>query len=280
MNEQMRQIWADGAAGWVENERIFDAVFAPVTAAILDHADVRPGRRLLDVGCGSGTLLAAGAAAGANVVGIDISEGMAAAAQRRVPDATIVVGDAQVADLLGEAPGAPFDRVLSRFGVMFFDEPAAAFANIRRSTGPGARMTFACWRGREENPMFTLGTSLLVERLDPPPEPPAPGAPGPHAFADPDRLRALLAGAGWTDITVNAFDFECDYGIDGSDGVEERLATILGTTTGRLARAQVEPRLGPDGWAAALDEVRAELRRHRVRGTVRFPGATWLVTAE
>ncbi|NEE01901.1 class I SAM-dependent methyltransferase [Phytoactinopolyspora halotolerans] len=276
----MRQIWADGAAGWVENERIFDAVFAPVTAAILDHADVRPGRRLLDVGCGSGTLLAAGAAAGANVVGIDISEGMAAAAQRRVPDATIVVGDAQVADLLGEAPGAPFDRVLSRFGVMFFDEPAAAFANIRRSTGPGARMTFACWRGREENPMFTLGTSLLVERLDPPPEPPAPGAPGPHAFADPDRLRALLAGAGWTDITVNAFDFECDYGIDGSDGVEERLATILGTTTGRLARAQVEPRLGPDGWAAALDEVRAELRRHRVRGTVRFPGATWLVTAE
>ena len=71
----------------------------------------------------------------------------------------------------------------------------------------------------------------------------------------------------------------CDYGLDGSDGVEERLTTVLGNMTGRAAREQLEPRLGADGWAGVLDDVRAELRRHLVDGTVRFPAATWLVTA-
>jgi SAM-dependent methyltransferase len=131
-NDQVGQDWADRAAGWVENEEIFDAVFAPVTAAVLGAAAIEPRHRLLDAGCGSGTLLAAGVAAGAAVVGIDISPGMADAARRRVAAATVVVDDAQEADLLAAAPGAPFDRVVSRFGVMFFADPAAAFANIRR----------------------------------------------------------------------------------------------------------------------------------------------------
>lgn len=281
-NEGMRQDWAGKASGWVENEAIFDAAFAPVTAAILDAASLAPGHRLLDVGCGSGTLLAAGINAGASVVGVDISPAMADAAQRRVPQATLVVGDAQTLDLASRAPGRPFDRVLSRFGVMFFGDPTAAFANIRRAAAPDARMAFACWRERDENPMFTLGSSVLAERLDPAPEDPAPGAPGPTAYADPDRLTALLTAAGWVDVTVGAFDFVCGYGAGGGgdgDGVEERLATILSTSTGRAARQQLVPRLGPDGWSAVLDDVRTELRRHLVDGAVRFPAATWLVTA-
>lgn len=278
VNEQMRQDWTDKAAEWVANEAIFDAVFAPATAAIFDAALAEPGCRLLDVGCGSGALLAAGVAAGMTGVGVDISPGMAEAARRRVPDATVIVGDAQTTDLLAEAPGAPFDRVVSRFGVMFFADPTAAFANIRRAAAPKALMSFACWRATDENPLFTLGHSVLAERLASRPGLP-PGAPGPTAFADPDRVVSLLAGAGWSSITVNAFDFECDYGIDGSDGVEERLATILAGTTGRLAREELEPSLGPAGWAALLDDVRAELRRHLVDGAVRFPGAIWLVTA-
>lgn len=275
----MRQNWASGAAGWVENEATFDAVFAPVTAAILDAAAIEPRHRLLDVGCGSGTLLAAGTAAGAAAVGIDIAPGMAEAARRRVAEATVVVGDAQATDLLAEAPGEPFDRVVSRFGVMFFADPVAAFANIRGAAASEARMVFACWRRMAENPIFSLGTSVLTDRLEPRPEPAPPGAPGPTAFADPDRLVSLLADAGWTSVTVNAFDFECDYGIGESDGVEERLGTILAGSTGRQAREQLLPSLGPDGWAALLDDVRAELRRHLVDGNVRFPGATWLVTA-
>jgi len=287
-NDEMRQTWAEGAGGWVANEAIFDAVFAPVTAAILDAAGLARGQRVLDVGCGTGTLLAAGAAAGAEVVGIDISPAMADGARRRVPAATLVVGDAQTAKLLDEAPGSPFDRVVSRFGVMFFADPAAAFANIRQATAPGARMVFVCWRDAAENPMFTLGTSVLVDRLEVKPELPVSGEPGPTAFADRVRLAGLLAEAGW-DPAISPLDVECDYGTGergtgergtgGSDGVEERLATILSTTTGRNARAELEPALGAVGWAALLEDVRSELREHVVDGSVRFPGAMWLVTA-
>lgn len=275
----MQQNWAQGGAGWVEHEAIFDAVFAPVTAAIVEHAGPAPGQRVLDVGCGSGTLLEAGVRAGADVVGIDISPVMAQAARDRVPAATVLVADAQGADLLTEAPGQPFDRIVSRFGVMFFEDPTAAFANLRRSCAPGAGLVFACWRGVGENPSFTMGTELLTARMDPRPEPPPPGAPGPMAFADGDRLRDLLAGAGWGSVAVEPFDFDGVYGSDGSDGVAERMAMILSTGGGRLARAQLEPRLGEQGWATLLGDVRDEVRRHLVDGVVRVPAATWLVTA-
>ncbi len=278
-NAYTRQGWSDGASGWVRNEALFDAVFTPVTAAILDAARLGPGQRALDVGCGSGTLLEAGVAAGAVMVGIDISADMVEAARHRVPQADVVLGDAQRLDLLSAAPGAPFDRVISRFGVMFFEDPAQAFANLRAATAPRAGLTFACWRGLEENPTFTLGTDVLTSRLESPPPPPVPGKPGPVAFADPDWLTSLLAGAGWTEVQVEPLDVICDHGIDGSDGVEERLAMLLATTTGRLAREELEPRLSAEEWAALLDDVRAELRRHLVDGVVRFPAATWLVTA-
>jgi SAM-dependent methyltransferase len=275
----MRQNWRRGAAGWVQNERLFDAIFTPVTAAILDAAAIERGQRLLDVGCGSGTLLAAGAAAGAAVVGVDISPGMVEAARRRVPEATVVLADAQTADLLVAAPGAPFDRVVSRFGVMFFADPVTAFTNIFRATKPGAQMAFACWRGRDENPMFTLGTSILQQRLPAQVEVPPPDAPGPTAFADRNRLQALLSAAGWASIGIERLDVEFDYGVNGSDGVEEHLTTILSTTAGRQAREELEPSLGAAGWAALLDDVRTELRRHVDNGQLRIPGALWLVTA-
>ncbi|HEX2144137.1 MAG TPA: class I SAM-dependent methyltransferase [Glycomyces sp.] len=278
-NEAMRQNWTDGAVGWVENQAIFDAVFAPVTEAILNAAAPEAGQRLLDVGCGSGTLLARSVEFGAAVVGVDISANMAEAAKRRVPEATVIVADAQEADLLDQAPGAPFDRVVSRFGVMFFDDPEAAFANIRKATAPGARLVFACWRGEPENPIFSTGSSVLADRLDPRPEPPAPNEPGPTAFADPDRPASLLKAVGWASVSVDPLDFSCDYGIDGSDGVEERLATVLSTGTGRTARDQLLPRLGHEGWNDVIEEVRAELRDRRVDGVVKFPGAAWLVTA-
>ena len=127
--------------------------------------------------------------------------------------------------------------------------------------------------------MFRLGTSVLLERMDPPLPVPAPGEPGATSLADRDHLARVLAGAGWSGISTEALDFTCDFGLDGSDGVEQRLSMILGTTSGRAAHAQLEPHLGTSGWAALLDDVRAELRRQLVDGVVRFPGAAWLVTA-
>lgn len=275
----MGRHWADSASGWVENEAIFDAIFAPLTRAILDAVDLSAGQRVLDVGCGTGTLLAAADSAGATAVGVDISPGMAAAASARVPAATVLLGDAQAMDLAAEAPGPPFDRIVSRLGVMFFADPITAFANLRRVAAPGARFVFACWRAFEQNPMFTLGTSVLAERLDPRPEPPAPDEPGPTAFADPDRLAGLLSDAGWASIDIVPLDVTLDYGFDGDDGVEARLATVLSVTTGRTARETLQPTLTAEAWDGLLDGVRAELRRHLVDGTVQVPGALWLVTA-
>lgn len=277
-NEEMRQGWTETAVGWVEHEAVFDAVFAPVTAALLERAGLGAGHRVLDVGCGTGTLLAAAVAAGADAVGVDVSPVMVEAARRRVPSATVLDADAQTTDVLEAAPGRPFDRVVSRFGVMFFEDPAAAFTTIRAAAAPGARLTFACWRTYEENPMMTLGLDVLAGHLGEPLALVPPGDPGPMAFADPGRARAALEGAGWSDVAVAPYDFDCDYGWDGTDGVEHRMATLFATRTGRQVREQIEPRLGAADWAGLLEEVREHLREHRVDGTLRLPAAVWLVT--
>jgi len=278
VNEAMRDSWAAGAEGWVRNERIFDAVFTPFTAAIVGAADFGSARRVLDVGCGAGTMLEKALAAGVDAVGVDISPGMVEAASRRVPEATVVVADAQTTDLLAVAPGPPFDRVVSRFGVMFFADPTAAFANIRAATAPGARLVFVCWR-ESEVAMFGLGLRALSARLAEPPGRPIPGEPGPLGLADPDRTRETLTTAGWADVVIEPFDGLCDYSIDGSDGVEERLAAALSGTFGRALRAALQPSVDEKEWQAVLDEARAELRGELVDGAVRFTGHTWLVTA-
>ncbi len=275
----MRATWTDSGTGWVEQEAVFDATFAPITDALLAAADLAPAHRVLDVGCGSGTLLAAAVASGAETVGVDLSSTMVEAARRRVPDATVLLADAQTTDPLAAAPGRPFDRVVSRFGVMFFDDPVAAFRRLHEAAAPGARLAFACWRSYAENPTMSLGQDVLVERLGEEPAPVAADAPGPMAFADPDRTRAVLSGAGWTDVVVEPLDVTLDYAYDGSDGVDNRLATVLATTTGRRARARLEPELGPAGWASLLDDVRRHVAAARVDGALRLPAATWIVTA-
>jgi hypothetical protein len=125
--------------------------------------------------------------------------------------------------------------------------------------------------------MFSFGFEPFERRLGPPSDPPDPTAPGPMAFADPDRLRSLLSGAGWESISIDPFDFTCDFTRLGGDGVEERISTVLGSSGGRRARSRLVPEVGPEGWAAVVDEVRALLRDNLVDGGVRFPGACWLV---
>lgn len=278
----MSRVWGEGAAAWVANEAIFDGIFAPVTEALLRTAGIGVGERLLDVGCGSGSLLEAAAAVGARAAGVDISPGMVEAARRRVPDAEVVVADAQsvaVADL----PGAPYDVVVSRFGVMFFEDPVQAFANLHAATGTDGRLVFACWRSQAENPMFSLGTSVLAAHLDPEPE--AEGAPGPSSLADPDHLRSVLTEAGWQQVRLTPFDFTCEYGGAGNegverDGVEQRLRIVLSGSTSRQARERIEARSGAAGWEAAVEEVRTTLRAEAdPQGRLRHDAAVWLVEA-
>lgn len=269
--------WKRQGAGWVAHDAVFDRIFAPVTDAIVSTADLTGA--VLDIGCGTGTLLERAIGAGASAVGADISPDMVEAAARRVPQARAVVADAQTADLRALSSPGGFDRVVSRFGVMFFPDPVAAFTNIRRSTARGASLTFMCWQDGHRNPIFTLGTSTLMTALDQPPLRPEPRSPGPVAFADPDYLRAVLTDSGWSNATLDDFSFRVDYSTPDSDGVEERLAVILATSTGQSVEAQVRAKLGEAGWSTLLDRVRTSLREQVVDGALAHEGHCWLVSA-
>jgi SAM-dependent methyltransferase len=269
-NQEMKDHWRESGENWVRLQESFDRMLRPFGEAALDALAVRPGERALDIGCGFGATLAALAEAGAEATGVDLSAPMVAAAAERVPGAIVRQADAQTDDL-----GGPYDAALSRFGVMFFDDPVAAFENVASAMTDDGRLAFVCWRSLAENPMFTTGTPRLLAELTDPPAPPAPDAPGPFAFADAQRVEAILGSAGWREVAVDPFDGECRLATDNSDGVEEAVQHVLANTVGRLFTRQVAPERQQD----VLEQVRADLRAARTDGRLVFPGSAWLVTA-
>jgi SAM-dependent methyltransferase len=273
----MRDHWTNRSGpAWSANHDIFKAVFTPVSSAVVAAAEPLTGRTVLDVGCGTGALSRLVADHGGTPIGADISPTMIEGARRFYPELRFEVVDVQDGDLAALAPSG-FDAVVSEFGVMFFDDPIAAFANIAGAVRPRATMVLACWRS--DNQMFNVGTHVLADRLPEPPPPPSPGQPGPMAFAESAYLSSVLDAAGWVDIDIAPIDVALRFGHDGSDGVEERLAVILSGSTGALAAEQLRPMLSDADWEALLDEVRDELRTSMVDGAVQFPGRIWLLRA-
>jgi SAM-dependent methyltransferase len=164
----------------------------------------------------------------------------------------------------------PVDGAFSRFGVMFFEGPVAAFANIRRALRPGGRVAFVCWRQLAENPWMTVPMAAVLPLLPAPPAAPAPGAPGPFAFADRDRLFAILRDAGFGDISIEPFDAKVDWGdLDTS----VRMALRLGPVAGRV-------RENPDLADRMAEAVRAAFAPHAIEAGVRLDSATWIVLAK
>jgi SAM-dependent methyltransferase len=164
----------------------------------------------------------------------------------------------------------PLDAAFSRFGVMFFEDPVAAFANIRRGLRPGGRVAFVCWRQLFENPWMTVPMAAVLPLLPAPPTAPPPGAPGPFAFADRDRLFGILRDAGFAEISIAPHDAQLAWGdLDTS----VRLAMRLGPVAG-LAREH--PQLAE----AMADAVRATLAAHAGDDGIRLDAATWIVTAK
>ena len=199
-NEAERQRWNDErwAAVWPKRERLTDAV----TAFVLAAAALQPGERVVDIGSGGGrmSLAAARAVGGAGaVVGADLSAPLTALAVRRAGEAGIDNATFAVVDMQTDiVAGRPFDVALSQFGVMFFDEPVKAFANIRAHLRPGGRIAFACWQAADKNPWFFA--PALTEFLPPPAAPPAgKSLTGPFALADPEQTSAVLRSAGFRD---------------------------------------------------------------------------------
>jgi SAM-dependent methyltransferase len=270
-NEAMRLQWTDvSGPAWVRHQRLFDRMLAQVTGHLLGAVTIEHGQQVVDVGCGTGRLSATLSDLGADVVGIDISPTMVDGARRRFPDLNFAVADAQADPLPG-----PFHQIVSRFGVMFFDDPVAAFVNLGRAVYDGATMTFVCWRGLAENPAISAGARKLLDALPEPPPPMDPLAPGPMAFADPARLRGILIDAGWDAIDIEPLDTVARFDLDGDDGIDGRMTLLLNSESGRRFLDQVPEGERRPGLAAA----RADIESFLVDGHVELPAACWLVRA-
>ncbi len=216
-NAAQQDYWASAPGQkWIEHETVLDAAFSDVLELLLRRADLRPGHKVLDIGCGTGaSALAAarltgqtGAKSSGSVDALDISDALLQRAAERaralqINNLTFIRTDAQTHAF---APSG-YDRVISRFGVMFFDDPVAAFANIARALKPGGTMVFIAWAGLAANPWFAIPRRAAVARLGAP-EDTDPTAPGPMALQDRDRVSALLTQAGFStvksdEVTVN-----------------------------------------------------------------------------
>lgn len=265
-------LWnGDAGRAWLETQELLDHIFQPIEDLLVRAVSTDSGRRVLDVGCGTGgTTLAASRRLGAKgrCVGIDISEPMIAMARARAERenlaTTFLCDDAQRHAFEPES----FDLIMSRFGVMFFDDPVAAFRNLGRAARRGAELRLFVWRGAGENSFMTTAERAAAALL---PQMPArrPDGPGQFAFADRDRVRRILQESGWSGIEIEPVDVACAF-------PESQLVRYLA-------------RMGPVG--RALQEVDAQTRGRVVETAraafdpyvhgdeVRFVAACWKVGA-
>jgi SAM-dependent methyltransferase len=257
---------------WARMQDQLDRQIAGIGAEAMRILAPDSGEHILDIGCGCGQTsvqLAERAGALGAVTGVDISAPMLEVARARPFPAgaarpKFLQADAQSADLGGGA----FDAAFSRFGVMFFADPPAAFANIRKALKPGGRMTFACWAPLADNPWMTTPLMAAAPLL-PPLQPPDPNAPGPFAFADPERVRRILGQGGFTAVDIERFESP----IGGGD---LDAAVSLALQVGPLG-AVLRENPGLKDKVAAV--VRGALAPFATPEGVKMPSAAWIVSA-
>jgi SAM-dependent methyltransferase len=277
-NLEQKKHWNEQAGPiWVEYQERLDQQIGPHGERALARLAPAPRERVLDLGCGCGDsslALARRVAPGGRVLGLDLSEPMLARARERAAAAGLANLDFRVADVQS-APleAGAFDAAFSRFGVMFFADPVAAFRNVRGALRPGGRLGFACWRPVKENPWVLVPMAAAASLVALPPPPPA-GAPGPFAFGDATRVRGILEGAGFEAIAIEPADVSMTPG--GGD-LDEAADTIL--LVGPLASALREANAGD----ALRDQVRGAVRKafepYLRAGRVELGSAIWLVQA-
>jgi SAM-dependent methyltransferase len=255
---------------WAEVRELLELQLAPLGLRAQKALAPKSGENVLDIGCGGGTTvldLAQAVAPDGTVVGVDLSAAVLAFAQSAAKGCErvrFVQADAQVYPF----EPASFDAAFSRFGVMFFTDPTAAFNNIRRSLRPNGRLAFVCWRTLEENSLDNLPLKAASVHL--PPQPARdPEAPGPFAFANPDRVHDILERAGFGEIEITAHDEQV-----GSGDLDSMLAVC--SRVGALGKILRE---NPEFRAVTLPAVRSALAAHDGPDGVKLKAATWVVTA-
>jgi SAM-dependent methyltransferase len=255
---------------WVAHQEMLDARLQVFSPHLLAAAELTHGQRILDIGCGCGAIsLEVARAVGptGHVVGLDVSRPMLARARDRAkdhPNIELVEHDATT-----YTASAPFDTLVSRFGVMFFDDPTVAFTNLRRATNPGGRISFVCWQPLADNDWASVPLSAVL-RVLPPGEPSRPRAPGPFAFGEADYVDSILKGAGWSAIELTPRSQPFGLGDTLDDAVD--YATSMGPS-GRALRT-------------SEDDATRERAREMLRQTLApfgpsfaLQSAVWLVTA-
>ncbi len=273
----MTDYW-NGSAGekWVRLEAILDEQLSPFGEAVLAAARLKVGEHILDIGCGCGatTLDAARSVGSAGVAtGVDISRPMLARAAARAR--TLGLGQArfECADAQTQPfPSASVDAVISRFGVMFFDDPKTAFTNLARTTKRGGRLVFVCWQNIAANPWMALPMMAAMQHItiDRPID---PNAPGPMAFADGERVRGILANAGWTGINVHPLELQVSVGGGLSLAEAADFMMELGPTAQPLKDADPATRERVRG---AIMEA---ITPYATNAGVRLGSAAWVITA-
>lgn len=265
----------NGALGqrWAERQRELELMVEPFSHAVLDAAAPRSGERVLDVGCGCGAsslALARSVGSSGHVLGIDVSQPMLEVARAHAG------GLPQLAYLEGDAAGLhweqPFDLLFSRFGLMFFDAPAAALRHLHAALGPRGRLAFVCWRHPRDNAwaMAPLAAARSALGIVPPPWDPL--APGPFAFADGDRVQQLLHAAGFDGIAVRRVDAQLQVGATPAAAAAHALRIGPASHYLREVGAQHEPAVLAAITAALTPLAAAD-------GSVRLGGSVWVVTA-
>jgi SAM-dependent methyltransferase len=267
--------WNASAGGaWAALSDRLDRMVGPLGEIAMDALALVGGEHVVDIGCGCGqTTIELGRRIGewGEVVGVDVSVPMLEVAKARADRA----GIANVRFLESDAQTHRFEAssanaVFSRFGVMFFSDPVAAFANIRHALAPGGRLAFVCWRAMSENPLMTAPMLAAAPHLPEPPAPPGdPFAPGPFAFADRDRVFGILSHAGFADIEITPHDQPLTTG-----DVEQTVEVSM--RIGPLGRLLAER---PDLRARVVDAIREAVTPLATADGVFFDSATWIVTA-
>jgi SAM-dependent methyltransferase len=258
---------------WLERHEAVDRQLAPFGRRAMDRADIGAGQRVLDVGCGCGetTLeLARRVGAGGFVTGIDISRllierARQLAGESRLANIRFEEADAQTFPF----PPQSFDVVFSRFGIMFFDDPDAAFVNLRAALRPGGRLSFVCWPAPRENQFITIPIAAATRHITLP-EPSDPDAPGPFAFAEPERVRRILSRAGFSDIETERVIEKVGGGT--LDETANQLAEV-GPLSSILDSIDEQTR------RAIVADIRAALAGLASQGRDFLDAVSWLVSA-
>ncbi len=272
-NEEQAEYWNGPAAeGWVRRVDAVDAIFAGLTREALAAAAFRPGERVLDLGCGCGTTaleIARRVAPHGRADGFDLSRRMVVHARRRARDAGQRNVRFETADVQTAPLGAGADAAFSRFGLMFFQDPGAAFANILAALGAGGRLHFIAWAAPEENPMFSGVMGEAARRLGLPPA--EPGKPGPFGLCDPGRTRLLLERAGFEEVQIDKWRPVVRHG--SAREALEVLSDLSGTLGPRIAA------LGAGAREELAKAVEANLAPYTSAAGVEIPVGVWSVTA-